>query len=432
MMNILYSECFLMETQSNRDNWVYDFHKNSLENKMKYFIDFYNKTLQQYFDQRPSVDIKDWVVKKIKWSHDIIEYLKRGKQLKYSSKNTWGTMYRPFVIKFQYFSKIVTHRQRRFLDIFTNPQSNKLICFPNPKTNILFQTLATDKIMDTGCIMDTQCMPLYTYDDNSKRHSNITNFGLELFQIHYNNKKITEDDVFFYTYAIFNDPKYQEKYKYNLQRKFPRIPLAKNFDKWAKIGKELYDLHVGFEMAKPYALKRVNKITTRNQTKLSLKRSNEYTKPAKIIIDNRTVLENVPNKALEYKFSSKCALEWILEFYKESKNQISNKSCDDPKIREKFNTYKFADYKEHVIDLLQKVTTVSVETMKLRRDLENMPWGKQPELYLKKSDASNDKTIKKLQTRKAKQSKKPKKSKKDRRKSEFQDTLDGTGQKRLS
>lgn len=37
----------------------------------------------------------------------------------------------------------------------------------------------------------------------------------------------------------------------------------------------------------------------------------------------------------------------------------------NPTIREKFNTYCFADYKQHVIDLLKRVTTVSVETMKI-------------------------------------------------------------------
>jgi len=49
------------------------------------------------------------------------------------------------------------------------------------------------------------------------------------------------------------------------------------------------------------------------------------------------------------------------------------KSCDDPKIRERFNTYRFADHKEHVIGLLQRVTTVSVETVRLRRELKGMP-----------------------------------------------------------
>jgi predicted helicase len=55
---------------------------------------------------------------------------------------------------------------------------------------------------------------------------------------------------------------------------------------------------------------------------------------------------------------NRSALEWILDQYKE-------KTPKDPTIREKFNTYRFADYKEKVIDLLRRVTRVSVETMKI-------------------------------------------------------------------
>jgi predicted helicase len=40
---------------------------------------------------------------------------------------------------------------------------------------------------------------------------------------------------------------------------------------------------------------------------------------------------------------------WILDRYKE-------KTPKDPTIREKFNTYRCADYKEKVIDLLARVT----------------------------------------------------------------------------
>jgi predicted helicase len=35
----------------------------------------------------------------------------------------------------------------------------------------------------------------------------------------------------------------------------------------------------------------------------------------------------------------------------------------DPTIREKFDMYRFVDYKEKVIDLLARVTTVSVCTV---------------------------------------------------------------------
>jgi predicted helicase len=34
-------------------------------------------------------------------------------------------------------------------------------------------------------------------------------------------------------------------------------------------------------------------------------------------------------------------------------------------IREKFNTYRFADYKEKAIDLIKRVTTVSVRTVEI-------------------------------------------------------------------
>jgi predicted helicase len=50
-------------------------------------------------------------------------------------------------------------------------------------------------------------------------------------------------------------------------------------------------------------------------------------------------------------------VEWILDQYKEKKKTKA------PTIREKFNTYRFADYKDKVIDLLVRVTTVSVRTV---------------------------------------------------------------------
>lgn len=64
----------------------------------------------------------------------------------------------------------------------------------------------------------------------------------------------------------------------------------------------------------------------------------------------------MPVTAWSYKLGNRSALEWILDQYKESKPK-------DPTIREKFNTYRFADYKEKVADLLARVTTVSVRTM---------------------------------------------------------------------
>jgi len=44
---------------------------------------------------------------------------------------------------------------------------------------------------------------------------------------------------------------------------------------------------------------------------------------------------------------------------------VQKKKPKNPTIREKFNTYRFADYKEKVISLLMRVTTVSVGTVQI-------------------------------------------------------------------
>ena len=75
-----------------------------------------------------------------------------------------------------------------------------------------------------------------------------------------------------------------------------------------------------------------------------------------IRLDDETRLTGVPESAWRYRLGSRSALEWVLDQYKERKPR-------DPTIAAKFNTYRFADYKERVIDLLQRVCTVSVETM---------------------------------------------------------------------
>lgn len=77
-----------------------------------------------------------------------------------------------------------------------------------------------------------------------------------------------------------------------------------------------------------------------------------------IRLDSETQLSGVPREAWDYRLGNRSALEWILDQYNE-------KTPKDPTIRAKFNTYRFADHKETVIDLLDRVTRVSVETMKI-------------------------------------------------------------------
>jgi Type ISP C-terminal specificity domain len=86
----------------------------------------------------------------------------------------------------------------------------------------------------------------------------------------------------------------------------------------------------------------------------------------RIVVDSETTLSGIPSEAWEYRLGNRSALEWILDQYKESKPK-------DPTIREKFDTYRFKDYKEKVIDLLARVTRVSVETQRIVEEMKKAP-----------------------------------------------------------
>lgn len=61
--------------------------------------------------------------------------------------------------------------------------------------------------------------------------------------------------------------------------------------------------------------------------------------------------------------SQDSALEWLLDQYKERKPS-------DPTFAEKYTTYRFADHKIHVLDLLKRVCMVSVRKMEVVRGME--------------------------------------------------------------
>ena len=111
--------------------------------------------------------------------------------------------------------------------------------------------------------------------------------------------------------------------------------------------------HINYETAVPFALTCTNIKLAKPKAKLKADKTK-----GEIILDEATTISGIPAMAWDYKLGNRSALEWVLDQYKESKPK-------DPTIREKFNTYQFADYKEHVIDLLAKVCTVSVITQEI-------------------------------------------------------------------
>ncbi len=166
-------------------------------------------------------------------------------------------------------------------------------------------------------------------------------------------RQISKDDIFHYVYGVLHDPIYRETYAINLKREFPRIPFYPDFLMWADWGKRLMALHIGYETVEPWPLVR-HDLPGKDADPLPKLKADKDN--GSIVLDTRTTLSGIPASAWTYRLGNRSGLEWILDQYKEKKPK-------DPTIREKFNTYRFKDYKEKVIDLLARVTRVSVETM---------------------------------------------------------------------
>ena len=354
---------------TNRDEWVYDFDHRNLRNKALFFADTYNALLDNN-DHSYST--------KIKWSRDLRNEFRRGRRIVYSEANRIQSLYRPFTIKHHSANFIMNDvLTRNHYEMFGTDlkQENAIIFIKGPAAE-KFSALATDKTIDYKCGFTgnggTFCLPLYRYTEDGERVSNITEWGLRGINGHYREEfgerfeeavggeRITAEDVFAYTYAVLHDPVYRHDYAVDLLREFPRLPLYHDWDAWVKMGRELLDLHIGFEDVEPYALERVDKVVTSegNSPRVMLRANAGDKERGEIQIDSETVLRGVPEFAWEYKLGNRTAIEWVLDQYKEKKPR-------DPTIRERFNTYLFADYKEDVIDLLRRVCTVSVRTAEI-------------------------------------------------------------------
>ena len=346
---------FSLGAVTNRDSWVYDFNKAHLAKKVKFLIQCYESARQQFGGQEFTGSA---LGNEIKWTRDLKRQLRNNEKNKFNSACIRGVLMRPFVKKNLYFHQNLNEMQYQMPSIFPagKKNENQAICFNVQGSK--FCALGTNVLVDLHFCGDAQCLPLYCYDDKGKRTSNITAWGLKQFRDHYTDKKITAKAVFYYTYAVLHNPAYLEKYATDLQQQFPRLPFYADFRQWVKWGKRLMTLHCDYEKQTAHPLRRINSGNNPGKAKLTADKI-----AGVITLDEQTKLAGIPPEAWQYRLGRRSALEWVLDQYKE-------KTIKDPTVAAKFNTYRFADHKEAVIKLLGKVCAVSIETIKIIKEMK--------------------------------------------------------------
>ena len=355
-------------TVPNRDRWVYDYDKDNLINKLNFYVKIYNQVCDAYRDNL-GTNVEDILDYRIKWTEDLKRRLITGKKLVVDNSNIITSYFRPFCKIYYMYSKDFNwslYQQPSFYP-HNNLQKNYTIYFSDRGARSTFSVLAINTVAELhfcSTYDGFQSASFYRYVDNTQIE-NISNRVFERYAYHYKEHypNMTKKDLFNYVYAVLHDPLYRAAYAENLKRAFPRIPFHEDFGRWAAWGEALMRLHLDYETVDPWPLKRVDVAGGSGSPRVVLKALKET---GVIVLDGETQLSGVPPEAWGYVLGNRTAIEWVLDQHKE-------KTPKDPTIREKFNTYRFADHKERVIDLVGRVVRVSVETVRITQAMQALP-----------------------------------------------------------
>ncbi len=386
---------------SGRDSWVYNFSKQAVKRNITAMIDFYNQQQQAYqkaVKSNPDLSVEDFIdtdPTKISWTVNLKKDIERKVPHTYKDDIRYS-MYRPFSKLQLYYDKPFIERIGLSPKLFPTPNHrNLVICVSCISANNGLSILITDSIPDYHSVGDVHYFPLYWYDDSTAdiadlfsapqsemdryvRRDGVTDWILSTARKQYGSR-VTKEDIFYYVYGILHAPDYRTTFAADLKKSLPRLPLVESPDDfWAfsRAGRSLAELHLGYEHVEPYAGCRIllapltnrgDEISYLIDDKMRFGKLDSKTADKRIIHYNAGItIENIPLEAYDYVVNGKSAIEWVMERYavkKDPASQIENnpndwcREHDDPK---------------YIYNLLLRIITVSLETMKIVRSLPKL------------------------------------------------------------
>ncbi|GHQ36560.1 hypothetical protein VN0352_10580 [Helicobacter pylori] len=360
---------------SGRDPWVYNFSPKNLTQSVQKCIDTYNADLERFnthfreaFKQRTKgvksgdlykhLNDKEITTDKTKiaWVQNLKKQLIKGKKLDdFSQEKISVSLYRPFNKQYFYYERELACSFYSMKKIFPDKNAQNVVINTGVGNGKNFSALVSDFISSYDLIFHNQAYPLYCYDDLGNRHYAISGYALNLFRRHYQDNAITEEEIFYYIYAIFHHKGYLEKYKNSLAKEDPRIALSEDFKELSVLGKELAELHLNFyesgEMHTSVEYK-----TLMNAEEKGYYDVETMKKIGDSIIYNQNItITKIPQKAFDYVINGKSAIDWVIESYKKTTDK-------DSLIENNPNDYAGGKY---VFELLCRVIKLSEKSVDL-------------------------------------------------------------------
>jgi predicted helicase len=406
-------ENFSLGVVTNRDSWCYNPSPASVTQNMTRMIAFYNSEVARYEqacvglakDARPPVDgFVENNPANISWTRALKQELAKGRQFAFDGTCLIPSLYRPFTKQYLYFNRKFNEMVYQMPRIFPDAAAENLVlCVSGIGARSGFSALMADTLPNLHTLDTGQCFPLYLYGEaepepdkttpqnadlfaapsppattGRTRRDAITDAGLAHFRAAYEWDNIRKEDIFYYVYGLLHSPDYRDRYADNLAKELPRIPCVKTpEDFWAfsKAGRALAELHLNYETVAPYPLK----IDTGNKQLTDADYRVEKMKYGKkggekdlttLIYNPRITLSGIPLETYDYVVNGKPALDWVVE-------RQCVKTDKDSGIVNDANAWatETMHNPRYPLELVQRVITVSLETMKIVSGLPKLEIG---------------------------------------------------------
>jgi len=353
--------------ETSRDAWVYGFSEAALIRKSNKMSTAFNNELEA--DSLESTNDP----KEISWSSSLRARLTQKRPIDIEKDDFRTSMYRPFNKQAVCVSEGLIHRPGKFHRFFPTAETENVGFYVvGAGSDRPFAALMTDLIPDLAMWGSSsgQFFPRYSFEKTAEdtlfagdaasgytRFDNITDLALKDYRVAYGGQ-VAKDDIFYYVYGLLHSPTYRSEFAADLKKTLPRIPKVKDFAGFADAGRKLADLHLNYESAEPYPLDEIGEGSFRVQKMAFVKAGKDKDKST-IIYNSSITLNGIPEDAYRYMLGSRSAIEWIIDRYQVKTDKASGIVNDPNDWADEHNEPRY------IIDLVKRIVTVSIETMKI-------------------------------------------------------------------
>ncbi len=369
---------FTRGVMTNRDSWAFNFSKKSVTENMSRMIKNYNEVVDEYQEKRgPINDYVRTEKTKISWVQNLIKDLENGKKAHFEPEEVVLSIYRPFQKMWLYKQRQMIWSPYRTPAVFPNGENNIAINVTGPGASVDFSAFISNLIPSGDALDKHSAYPMHYYskesedsqslllDLESSRLDGISNWALNAFREKYG-AKVTKKDIFYYVYGILSHPEYVNRYKIELRKDSPRIPLLDEFAQISAYGALLGDLHLNYETLSNDFVKidfKSNSVDAEQLYRVEKMRFGAGGDKSVIQFNKYISISGIPSEIYTYFINGKTPVEWVMDRYM-VKEDTDSGNLNDP------NSY--SQDPEYVFKLLLSVIAMTQKILDLQQTLPKL------------------------------------------------------------